>query len=96
MRLVADRNGCDRANPPAPFPSRTETLSELMFAVATSSLPSRLKSAVEIEWGSWPTGNGDPAEGMNDGPDGPGTAGESGRGNAADRRQHGRPQPRSS
>jgi hypothetical protein len=56
------------ANPPAPFPSRTETLSELMFAVATSSRPSRLKSAVEIEWGSWPTGNGDPEEGMNDGP----------------------------
>ena len=56
------------ADPPVPLPSRTETLSELMFAVARSIRPSRLKSALTIEWGSRPTATGEPAAGTKVGP----------------------------
>jgi hypothetical protein len=56
------------AKVPAPFPNRSETLSELMFAVARSSFPSRLKSPLAIECGSSPTPNGEPGAGVNDGP----------------------------
>src|SRR5207249_4469576 len=47
-------------NPPAPFPSNTETSLEPWFATARSGLPSRFRSAAATETGARSTPMGEP------------------------------------
>ena len=96
MRLVSDRNGSRRSESARAVPQQDGD------AVGADVRGRHIESPVAVEIGGRDRvgllahRERRPCRGHERRADGPGTAGESDRGDAADRRQHGRPQPRSS